>query len=542
MKQLIRYALTAVLAIYSLMFSGCSGGKTEVERATEAGILLINNGAEPRDLDPHVVTGMPENRVIKALLEGLAAEHPQDSDKVVPGMAERWESDPAKRVWTFYLREALWSNGDAVTAHDFVYAYSRILEPELGAPYASMLFRMEGAEAYSEGRLADFDEVGVKALDDRTLQITLDGPTPYFPLMLTHYTWFPVHRGTIEAHEAFARRGSGWTRPENYVGNGPFVLKEWLPNQRIIVEKSPTYWDAESVSLNGIEFFPVADRQTENRMFQTGQLHKTNGIPFNLRDKYRAEQNPALREDPMFATGYLGINTLNGPLGDPRVREALSLALDRDQIIDKVTKNGEAARGFVPPHISGYPVADAVDYDPERGRALLAEAGYPGGEGIPELNFIIVNIDTSRIFAEIVQAMWREELGVEVEINNKEWQVLISEMDAGNFDIFLLSWIGDYMDPATFLKIMRTGDGNNRTGYSNAEYDALLAEANQAETLEHRYRLLAEAEQILMAEKPILPITWSRNMYLLDPEIKGWAPKALMDQSYKHVRLPANGS
>lgn len=529
--------LFSSLCLALFLLSGCAGREEAVVAANRDGIFLLNNGAEPRDLDPHIVTGMPENAVIKALLEGLVTEHPERSSEVLPGMAERWEHDGQHQVWIFHLREALWSNGDPVTAHDFAYAYSRILNPELGAPYVSMLYRIKNAEAYNKGNLDDFDEVGIAVIDDRTLRIELDGPTPYFPLMLTHYTWFPVHRGTIEAAGGFATRDSGWTLPETYVGNGPFVLKEWRPNQRIIVEKSPTYWDRDSVTLNAIHLFPVMDRQTENRMFQTGQLHKTNGIPFNLRDKYREEQNPALREDPIFATSYMGLNTTHEALSDPRVRHALSLSLDRASVIDKVTKNGQTAGGFVPPLIEGYAAADAIRYDPAAARELLAEAGYPGGEGFPELEFMVANADTSRTFAEIVQSMWREELGIDIEILNKEWQVLLADMDAGNFDIFLLSWIGDYLDPATFLKIMRTGDGNNRTGFSDPEYDRLLAEANQQSSIARRYALLAEAEAILLEALPILPVSWARNMFLLHPAVSGFASKPLMDQPYKFIRL-----
>jgi oligopeptide transport system substrate-binding protein len=243
----------------------------------------------------------------------------------------------------------------------------------------------------------------------------------------------------------------------------------------------------------------------------------------------------------MFATGYLGLNTLHKGLDDPRVRHALSLALDRKAIIEKVTKNGAPAGGFVPPTIAGYPVSDRLPHDPERARQLLAEAGYPGGEGLPTLEFIIANSDTSRTFAEIVQEMWRSELGVSIEILNKEWQVLIAEMDSGNFDIFLLSWIGDYLDPATFLKIMRSGDGNNRTGYANPAFDALVSKANQEVSLAARYNILAQAEALLMEDLPILPVSWARNMYLIHPDVQGWAAKPLMDQPFESVRLLPDG-
>lgn len=526
----------AVLAATALLL-GCERGQRGVDQANADGIFLFGNGAEPRDLDPHLVTGMPENRVIKALLEGLVGEHPTSSESVVPGMAERWESNEDKTVWTFYLRPALWSNGDPVTAHDFIYAYRRILHPALGAPYVSMLFKVRNAEAYNNGSIDDFDQVGFSALDERTLRVELTDPTPFLPLMLTHYTWFPVHPPTIEKFNAFSSRTSGWTQPGNFVGNGPFVLRQWRPNQRIVVEKNPLYWDADTVALNGIHFFPIQDSQSEFRMFQTGMLHKTDSIPLNLRDRLRRDQDPALREDPLFATGYLGLNTTRAALADPRVRHALSYALNRRQIIDNVTKNGQPARGFVPPEISQYPVADRLGFDPDKARTLLADAGFPGGRGFPQLQFIIPHSDTRRTFAEVAQEMWRRELGISVQILNKEWQVLISDMDNGNFDIFLISWIGDFLDPETFLKIMRTGDGNNRTGFANADFDALLRQANQTTTLSERYLLLSQAEHLLLDELPIIPLTWARNMFLLHPSVKGWAAKPLMDQPYKHVRL-----
>jgi oligopeptide transport system substrate-binding protein len=239
----------------------------------------------------------------------------------------------------------------------------------------------------------------------------------------------------------------------------------------------------------------------------------------------------------MFATGYLGLNTTRPALSDVRVRKALSFALNRAVIIDKVTKNGTPAGGFVPPTMGDYPSVSSPAYDPAEARKLLAEAGYPGGEGFPKLEFTVTNTDTNRIFAEVVQEMWRAELGIQIEILNKEWRVLIADMDNGHFDVFLLAWIGDFLDPSTFLKIMRTGDGNNRTGYSNPQFDALLLEADQQFSLEERYAILAQAEKLLLEDMPILPVNWSRNMYLLHPMVQGWGDKALMDQPYKAVRF-----
>ncbi len=537
-------AVGVVLSMLLVAFlGGCGSGASLVDEATEEGVFLFDNGAEPQGLDPHLVTGLVEHRVIKALLEGLVVEHPTDSTKVVPGVAERWESSDEADVWTFYLRkDARWSNGDALTAHDFIYAYQRILNPELGAPYVEMLHIIEGAEAYGRGETDDWNEVGVTAVDDHILRFDLIGSANYFPLLLPHYTYFPLHRGTIEARNAFARRTSDWTRPQHYVGNGPFVLAEWLPNQRITVEKSLTYWDAENVALNGIQFFPYQDRVTAVNNFRAGRLHKVDRVPYNLLDEFRRTGAPYLAEDPMFATGYIGINTRHAGLDDSRVRRALHEAIDVQQIIDRVTRNGQPARGFVPPGIAGYDYIDAYEYNPDNARRLLAAAGYPGGEGFPALTLIIANTANNRSLGEILQNTWRRELGIEVRLENKEWQVLISDMDQGNFDLFLISWIGDYVDPATFLKIMLTGGGNNRTGFSDDRYDRLVQEASGEPDHDRRLGLLAEAEAILMEERPIIPLTWSSNIYLLHPDVQGWShEKRIMDQPWKFVELVPSG-
>ncbi|MCC5835884.1 MAG: peptide ABC transporter substrate-binding protein [Opitutales bacterium] len=531
------WMLFALVAAGLFTIIGCGPRETPAEKAINDRVLMINNGSEPRELDPHVVTGFPEYRVIKAILEGLVSEHPSDSNDVEPGVAERWESNEDSSVWTFYLREAQWSNGDPITAEDFVYAYRRILNPEFGAPYASMLYVMEGAQAYHEGELEHFDEVGVKALDEHTLEIRLQGPTPHFPLMLTHYTWFPLHQPTIESFGAFARRDTGWTQPSNHVGNGPFILVEWRPNQRITVAKNSYYWDVDQVELQAIEFYPIQDRQTEERMFQTGQLHKTDTVPFNSRDRYREREDPAFREDPFFATGYIGLNLNHEVLANPKVRKALSLAVDRDRIVERVTRSGRAAEGFVPPGIEGYPYRKHLEHDSEAARELLKEAGFPGGEGIPRLNMVVANVDTSRTLAEVLQSMWEQELGIRVQIQNREWQVLISDMDSGNFDFFLISWVGDYLDPATFLEIFRSGDGNNRTGFASETYDQKLRDSLFLADAEQRLRELADVEAYLMRELPIIPVSWSHLMYLLHPAVEGWERKRLGDQPYKHLRF-----
>lgn len=524
-----------IIVSFIALLSGCGPSEPAATKAARDGVLLFNNRSEPRDLDHHVVSGFPENRVIKALMEGLVGEHPNDSNQISPGIAKEWEASEGYSVWTFHLRESRWANGDLLTAHDFVYAYHRILHPELGAPYAGMLSILKNAEAFNRGEILSFEDVGVEALDDYTLRLELTGPTPYFPLKLTHYTWFPIHRLTIEKHDAFSRRDTGWTRPENHIGNGPFLLTEWRPNQRITVSRNSYYWDFKNVQLQAIEFYPIQDAQTEERMFQTGQLHKTDSVPFNSRERYRERNDPAFRQEPFFATGYIGLNLSNKTLSEQKVRRALMHAIDRERIVERVSKNGQAATGFVPRGIDGFPYRNHLEHNPAKGRELLKEAGYPNGEGFPRINLVIANVDTSRTLAEVLQSMWAAQLGIEVQIQNREWQVLISDIDSGNFDMFLLSWVGDYMDPATFLNIMGSNDGNNRTGYASEDYDALLAQAGQTIDSDERLQILAQAEQLLLENMPIIPLSFADMIYLLDPALKGWEAKQLADQPYKHL-------
>lgn len=525
----------------SMLLSGCGGQQTPAQRALAEGRLILVNGAEPKDLDPHVVTGFPEHQIIRALMEGLVAEHPTESGGVEPGVAERWVHNADYSEWTFFLRtDAVWSNGDPVTASDFEYAYRRLLNPDFGALYASMLYPLKNAEAFNKGTITDWDQVGVYAENDYTLRFELRGPTPYLLQTLLHYTWYPIHRPTVEQFDAFDERGTWWTRPGNFVGNGGFVLKEWRPNQRLVVTRSPSYWDRESITLNTIEFLPISDRQTASRAFEGGLVHKTDSTPFNRRDYYRKNEPELLREDPFFNTGYLGFNLRNKPLDDVRVRRALAMAIDVERLISQVTKNGAAAQGFVPPGIEGYPYEEWMHYDPEAARRLLADAGYPSGKGMRELEYITVNADTSMVTAEVFQSMWRDELGVEIVIVNKEWQVFMDDLNNNHFDIFSLSWIGDYIDPYTFLHIMMSEDGNNRTGYASETYDRLIEEAQQIGDPQLRYQKLAQAEAVLLADMPVVPVTWANRMYLLHPGVKHWHSKLLSDQPYKHVRLQAD--
>ncbi|MGC9450989.1 MAG: peptide ABC transporter substrate-binding protein [Oceanipulchritudo sp.] len=539
MRNLRRLVALLGLLPGVLFLAGCGEGVPDVDEGVERGILLFGNGAEPKTLDPQRATGVTENKIISALIEGLITYHPTDDNLPEPGMAERWELNEDASVWTFHIREdAFWSNGDPVTAADFLYSYERMLHPDFPGEYSQMLFMLKNGEAYKEGEVADFSEVGVKALDEKTLRIELVGPTPYFLNMLKHYSWFPVHPPTIEAHGGRFDMSGEWTLPENFVGNGPFVFGEWRPNQYIRVVKSPTYWDRDRMRLNEIYFYPVEDDNTEKRMFDSGLLHITGTVPTNDIPILRKTRPDIIHIDPYLGTYFYRFNVTRPPLDNPLVREALNLAIDRQAIVDKVTLGGQApAHAYVPAGFNDYPTPEVLRFDPERARALLAEAGYPGGEGFPELYLLFNTSEGHRKIAEAVVAMWNDNLGINMQLENKEWKVYLDAQSLLDYDISRSGWIGDYMDPITFLEMFTTGNGNNDTGWSNPRYDELINAAFRSRTEEEHFRSLLEAETILLDELPIVPLYWYTRIYLMDPRVKGWAPKLLDNRPYKYISL-----
>lgn len=521
-----------------LVVTACGQRESAVEAGNRTQTLHYGNLSEPTDLDPHVITSMQDFYIVISLFEGLTNYHPQTC-LPEPGVAERWETAPDGLSWTFHLRpDARWSNGDPVTAHDFVYAARRILSPGLGAEYAYMLFIIRGAEAFLKGELKDFSQVGVHALDDRTLRYELLHPVPNFAHIVSHSSYYPVPRATIEKYGGIDRRGSLWTRPGNLVSNGAFTLREWKPNQVIRVGRSETYWDRERVRLREVNFYPIESVATEETAFRSGQLHLTAQVPPDKIAIYQRDRPEALHQEPQFATYFFRFNVNKPPLNDARVRRALALAIDRHAIVTRVTKGGQTpAFSFTPPSMPGYELPPLFREDIDEARRLLAEAGFPGGRGFPKVEILYNTTEVHRLIAEAIQQMWRKHLGVEIGLYNQEAKVWNDTMRALNYTIARYAWSGDFLDPDSFLKIMTSDSGNNMTGWANADYDRLVATARiTADPVERnaRYR---EAEELLIREMPITPIYFYTRNQLRLPSVKGWYRNLLAIHPLQHVWL-----
>lgn len=525
-----------VVPAICLLLNSCQK-ESQVDKATREGILLVGNSNEPKGLDPHIVSGVIEANILRALFEGLIAPDPSDDGASPGGSALEVTPDASATVWTAKLRpNGKWSDGMPVTAHDYAFSYERMLTPELGAKYSEMLYFMVGAEDFNKGRTKDFSTVGVKVLDDETLQLTLRGPTPYFREILKHYTWGAVPRHVVLKHGTIGQRGNPWTRPENLVGNGPYKIKSWRRSDHIEVERNPYYWNAANVTLNGVKFLPITNLYTEARMFRDNQLHVTYGATPEVVDLMKKVEPEALRQEPYVGTGFLRFNLKRKPMDDIRVRQALSYAVDRAAICDNVFRGFKPAYAITPP-MANYDPPHVASFDIEKARRLLAEAGYPGGKGFPRLKILIASRETAATLAQAVQAMFRENLGIEVEIENKEWNAYLVATQQFEYDMAYGGWIGDYLDPLTFLEMWTPDNGNNNTGWSNPEFVSLLQQSYQESDAAKRFELLHKSEAILIEEAPILVLSWQARNYLLHPSVEGWHPLLLANNPYQFIRL-----
>ncbi len=534
----LRLLLTASSLSLIALLSACAKRETTVQAGNREQILHVGNGAEPESVDPHQSIAYTDQRLEAALFEGLCATDEQSSIPV-PGVAERWEVSADGLTWTFYLRAGLqWSNGEPLTADDFIQSWRRNLAPAFASGYAYLLFPIKNAEAFNSGKLTDPAALGLAAPDSRTLVVTLERPTPYLPSLTAATPWYPINPRVVTRFGALTDRSSAWSRPENFVGNGPFVLKEWTPGSRLVVTKNPKYWDAAAVRLNSIIFYPIENPDVEERNFRAGQLHLTNNLPLSKIPVYR-EQDPArLRTDLFLQVYFLRFNVTKPPFDNPKVRRALALAIDRDSISHNLLHDSRApADHFVPPHTAGYDSRAHVARNIAEAKRLLAEAGYPGGQGLPVFELQVRNDELQPKMVEAVQAMWQSELGVRISIALLEQKVVIENQQTLNFTIGANGWVADFADPVTFLDLFVTGGGNNWTGWSNAAYDKLIAEAARTLNPAARYEIFQQAETLLLEQGPVIPLVFGARNFLIDPAVKGWEPAPIGIYQYKKVYL-----
>lgn len=487
------------------------------------------NGAEPASLDPHYVEGVPEHRIYMALFEGLTVSDPK-TNRAVPGIAEKWSFNKGMDVVTFKLRKATWSDGRAITADDFVKSWIRKLDPKNAFQYADLVANIvKGGVEYNSGK-AGPEAVKIRAVDPQTFEVTLVGPTPHFPDMVAHYAFAVVPMHAIE------KFGNDWVKPGNMVCNGPFALSEWKPQEKIVVVKNPKYWDAKNVRLQKITFIANDDVMVGYNLYKTGAADWIETVPSELMDEIKLRKD--FQVTPEYASYYYIYNVTRKPLDKADVRKALSMGIDRKALVETVTKGGQIpTSAFVPPS-AGFTAVKGHPYNPEEAKKLLAAAGFPGGKGFPKLSILYNTSSNHKRIAEFIQAQWKTNLGIDVDLVNQEWSTYLdTRSQAHDFDIARAGWIADYLDPSTFSDMWETGNTQNDGLYSNPKYDAALrlARTQQGAT---RMKTLMGAEKILIDDDmAILPLYFYVTQNMIDlNKWDGWYPNPMNQHPWKFVR------
>lgn len=512
-------------------------GRPKPEILASEQILRRDNGEEPQTLDPHLAEGVPAANILRDLFEGLTTQ--AADGRVVPGAAIRWNISRDGRTYTFYLRrDARWSNGEPVRAQDFVYSLRRSANPQTASQYAEILLPIANAAEVLNGQ-KPAEELAVEALDEFTLQIRLLDPTPYFLGLLSHSSTYPVHRPSVEEH------GSRFSRPGNLVSNGAFLLSDWKVRAQIELVPNPHYWDADSVILNKVIYYPFEDSSNSVKQFRSGGLHWTYEVPNNQFSWLKEHYPNQLVISPWLGSYFFGFNLQREPFIDsPDLRRALSLAVNRQLLTEKVTQFGELPSfTLVPPGISDYqsPSPEWESWDQQtretEARALYAAAGFDEQRPLR----VQIRYNTSENHKKValaVASMWKQVLGVQTELINEEWKVFLQNRSQGTItQVFRAGWISDYDDPYSFLQMFRSGHGQNDYGYSNSLLDALLAEIAAERIPARRRRLMQEAERIILEDQPIIPLYTYVTKRLVDNHLKGWENN-VMDHHYsKHMYL-----
>ncbi|KQB10370.1 ABC transporter substrate-binding protein [Vibrio metoecus] len=523
--------LSAGLAVAATSFSSLAANVPAGTKLAPIQELVRGNGTEVASLDPHKTEGVPESNVIRDLLEGLVN---QDANgNVVPGVAESWETTDNK-TFTFHIRkDAKWSNGDPVTAQDFVYSFQRAVDPATASPYSWYMeyTKMINAKEIIAGE-KDKSTLGVKAIDDKTLMFELESPVPYFVMMMGHTTVKPVHKATVEKY------GEQWTKPEHFVGNGAYVLDKWVVNERLELKRNPQYWDDKNTVLNKVTYLPIENQVAEMNRFLSGEIQITNELPLEHFKRLKKEHPESVQVQGQLCTYYYGFNTAKAPFDDVRVRQALSYAIDRDVISDAILGQGQKPAYFLTPEITaGFsPEMPAYGKMTQKERVaeakkLLEAAGYSKSNPL-KFTLLYNTSENHKKIATAVQSMWKTTLGVDIALENQEWKTFLDTRRQGNFDATRAGWCGDYNEASSFLTLLMSSNSSNDSKYHSAEYDATLEKAMTSTSEEERQKLYADAEKLLARDMPIAPIYQYVRSRLVSPTVGGYPSNNAEDKIY----------
>ncbi|MBN3859675.1 oligopeptide ABC transporter substrate-binding protein OppA [Neisseriaceae bacterium PsAf] len=498
--------------------------------------LIIGNAAEPESLDPQKASGMPEAQILKDLFEGLTDVNSQG--KVVPGVADSWESKN-NQIWTFHLREdAKWSNGEPVTADDFVYAWRRLADPNSASTYASYLNDMyvANAEEIIQGKLPT-TELGVKAIDAHTLEVTLSRPVPYLPAMLIHQSVFPVYQAAIDQY------GIKWTQAGHMVSNGAYQLKAWYVNNRIIAIKNPYYWNAHQVKIERVEYLPIEQAMTDAITFMSGSSDITySTLPPEIYPRLETLYSEELKTTPQLCTYYYEINQTREPLKDVRVRQALSLLVERKNITDQVLKQGQKpAYTLTPSYTNNFRYYEpewaswSMEKRTKKAKELLNAAGFNEQNPL-KFNIVYNTQETHKTVALALYSEWSTRLNfIQVSLVNKEWKSYLDSMRLGDFDVIRRGWCGDYNEPSSFLNVYKGNSSNNYINYQNVQFDRLLDQSLQANLSDlQRQNIYLEAEKALMQDAVALVLYTYVAPRLVKSYVKGYSTED--PQNFVHVK------
>ncbi|GGC90701.1 dipeptide-binding protein DppE [Thalassobacillus devorans] len=517
---LLAVMVAIVLAACTTSGSSDSGEQNDGGEEASGGekVLKLNNGSEPTSLDPPIGFDSYSWNVLNNLMEGMTRL--DESHEPAAATAEKWDVSEDGTVYTFHIREdANWSNGDPVTAGDFEFAWKRLVDPEVASPAAFLGYFIEGAEAFNNGEGSE-DDVMVEAVDEKTLEVTLTAPTGYFLHVTSNPAFFPINEEVQSENEEW------FAEADSFVGNGPFQLAEWTHDSELVMEKNDEYWDADTVKLDKVEWAMVNDTNTEYQMYESGDLD-TSDIPSEMSEELIDSENVVIEEQA--GTHFYRFNVNEEPFTNEKIRKAFAMAVNQEEIVEYVTKNKEepaygfVSYGFADPSGEDFrdKNGDLVEYDPEQAKQLLEEGMEEEGyEELPKVTLTYNTSDVNKSIAETVQSMYKENLDVDITLENTEWNVFLQDQKDLKHQLSRSSFLADYADPINFLESFTTDSSMNRTGWSNEEYDKLIQQAKSEADEEQRFEYMYEAEKILFEEMPLFPIHFYNQVVLQKDEVE----------------------